>query len=297
MKTYYNDFLQKLKLDNDAYTSLLNVGEIVISNYESHLKTLIKKMYRTGCNLRLIAPQLEEIANKTNLHPNVLYFIFVAVASQNLQYDFKRADISMETFLETINDFSYKITESKMVDGCFGIQKGSFCWYSILFNLSLFKLGRLEFERIKLPFDCTLGEQTFKRGTLAFSVHIPSCGAFSRDLRLASYKKAYDFFADELQGEPILFVCHSWLLYPENANIFAPNSNSLDFYNEWHISHVFEEDTFTNAWRVFGKNYESGNVPNKTALQRAFIKHLEQGGHTGNGYGIMLFDGEKTINY
>jgi len=51
---------------------------------------------------------------------------------------------------------------------------------------------------------------TLKRGDTVINFHIPSAGPLTDEKRLDSYKQAYKFFGGK-DGEPMAFVCGSWL--------------------------------------------------------------------------------------
>ena len=58
------------------------------------------------------------------------------------------------------------------------------------------------------------------------------------------------------------------------------------------------EEAFPDAWRVFGRYFDGDTekLPIKNDLQRNYVKWLEAGNKVGEGYGIILFDGEKIVN-
>ncbi len=130
------------------------------------------------------------------------------------------------------------------------------------------------------------------------SIHIPSSGEpFNREARMDSYRQAYAFFKEELGGGPLFCVCHSWLLYPEYKKILKPGSNIVDFQSDFDIIKADAEE-FGDAWRVFGPQYTlpAADLPEDTSMRRAFKQHLLSGGTTGEGLGILIFDGEKIVN-
>ncbi len=291
----YNHYLQLIKkydLPKEVFDELVNAGEILIDTND--FKDIVSKFYRLKWNFRLIDNDLELLSKKSGIHKYTVCFVFIAASSIHILEDFRRANISEDLYWETIEDLKYKLFECKNVHNVWG--NFVMNWYGIFFKLDIFKLGRLEFERAKLESDYSFGEYEFKKGDTAFSVHIPSSGSLSEELRLDSYKRAYEFFSDERQGKPLICFCASWLLYPQNREIFPPYINLVKFMDDWDIVDSGENEKFDDAWRVFGKDYEKGNVPSESTQQKALIKHLDQGGKTGWGRGILIFDGEKIIN-
>ena len=162
-----------------------------------------------------------------------------------------------------------------------------------------FKLGRLQYEAI--PFKngtpVTLGGYTVQPGDTVYNMHIPSCGPLNREVRFASYKKAYEFYKKDLGGKPMVFVCHSWLLYPGNREILPETLNMVDFLNDFYIYESQADDVFHDKWRVFGKDFEKpdSELPEDTTQRRCFKRWLLAGKKTGSGAGIFLYDGENFI--
>ncbi len=115
-------------------------------------------------------------------------------------------------------------------------------------------------------------------------VHIPSSGEpFEEAARLASYRLAYEFFREELNGGPLVCVCDSWLLYPDYQQILSPSSNILSFQKDFR-RHLLPH-------RRGSPRYLAGvrrrlpktalPAPGKTSMQRAFKEYLLQGKRLG----------------
>ena len=53
-----------------------------------------------------------------------------------------------------------------------------------------------------------------------------------------------------------------------------------------------------DLWRVFGHRdtYAPETLPEDTPLRRQLKEHLKNGGTMGEGYGILLHDGEKRVD-
>ena len=170
-------------------------------------------------------------------------------------------------------------------------------WYRGFFEMTRFGLGRFQFE--KTDFDADYYEKcgnTLKRGDTVINFHIPSAGPLTDEKRLDSYKQAYKFFGGK-DGEPMAFVCGSWLLYEGHREFLPENSNILRFMDDFDIIRSADREKFSDGWRVFGK-YSNGPVedlPEDTSIRRAFKQRLQQGKPTGYGYGVFFFDGEKIL--
>ena len=99
----------------------------------------------------------------------------------------------------------YKAIECKNVQGVWGNFVAH--WYPIFFSNDIVKLGRLEYENVTYEGEVPYEKNGYvvRPGDKVKSVHIPSSGEpFDQAARLASYKKAYQFFKEELQGGPLV---------------------------------------------------------------------------------------------
>ena len=118
-----------------------------------------------------------------------------------------------------------------------------------------------------------------------------------------SLQKAYEFFKKrgKIEGNVMRIFCASWLLYtPYVENIFPEGSNLHKFAEMFDVYLDSEREDFSDCWRIFGKKYEgtTEGLPSDTTLRRNFIKYINEGKSFGNGYGVILYDGEqrKIIN-
>jgi len=166
--------------------------------------------------------------------------------------------------------------------------------------MKLFALGR--FQYIKGEFIAenpyVFKDITINPGDDVYYIHIPSGGSMTEENRYDSYKKAFKFFGKK-EGDYLLLVCSSWLLYPQNKLIYPEKSNLMGFFNDFDIIRSREDEKpFPNAWRIFNKSYD-GDVsvlPQETTLQKNFAKWLAEGNKTGIGYGVIIYDGKQIIN-
>ena len=225
-----------------------------------------------GAEWAAIVPHMDRLHACSGLHRHTVDFLFLMAASERLRADYKTAGLSDALFWDTIADLKYKLIECRDV---------------------------LQYEAI--PFKngapVTLGGYTVQPGDTVYNMHIPSCGPLNREVRFASYKKAYEFYKKDLGGKPMVFVCHSWLLYPGNREILPETLNMVDFLNDFYIYESQADDVFHDKWRVFGKDFEKpdSELPEDTTQRRCFKRWLLAGKKTGSGAGIFLYDGENFI--
>ena len=296
MLNHFNAFMKKAGFPAEAEEYLSASANTLLSLCEKDIKHTIEALYQGG--VAATVNERNAMAEKTGLSIYTVNFIFLVFASERMLADFRKKSISDELFWDTIMDLKYKADECKNVKGVWGTFVEF--WYDIFFRLDLYKLGRLEFERYRYSGEpYTWGGIAVNKGDTVYGVHIPSCGSLKKELRMDSYKRAYDFFYEERGGGPLVLTCHSWLLYGDNRKIFPAHLNMVDFMNDWDLIKSEDSDEFHDAWRIFSRDFDGdvSKLPQETTQQKAMAKWLESGGKTGEGFGILIFDGEKIINH
>ncbi len=241
--------------------------------------------------------QLKEIADKYGVSPYSVDMLFLLYCTEELMINYEKKGIALSYFYELMMDLTYKLYECKKLydtDGVF-----TFFWFQRHFMMELFSLGRFQFEKNTFNYDTyTFGDITLKRGDTVYTFHIPSSGAMTKEMRYNSYKKAFEFFKEH-DEKYIPIACDSWLLYPNNREFYPEGSNLMDFMNDFDILYGYEhESAFPDSWRIFNMDFngDTSVLPKETTLQKNIVKYLETGRKIGNGYGIILFDGENIIN-
>ena len=299
MLNHYKLFIEKAELPQEAADYLLSSIDSVLPKFGKELGVIVDTLYSTNFSIKATEEGRKNLSEISGVNIYTINFIFVICASKRMLVDFLQAGYSEELFWDTIMDAKYKLFECKEVKGVWG----NFVefWYNIFYALDIFKLGRLEFERTKYPDDqkpYTFGDITVNTGDTVYSIHIPSCGPLTKELRMDSYRRAFEFFAKERGDKPLICICHSWLLFEGNREIFPARLNMVDFMNDWDIIHSEEADEYGDCWRLFGKEYDGNadNLPQNTTQQKAMVAWLKEGKKTGEGFGVLIFDGEKIIN-
>lgn len=111
----------------------------------------------------------------------------------------------------------------------------------------IFRLGRLEFEKMESPWEIHAAGWEIRKGHPVISVHIPQGEKLTPQAAAHSLEKGKSFWGDELP-----YLCHSWLLYPGLKEVLSQTSNILQFQNYFQIVDIdFAEKEA--EWRIFGK--------------------------------------------
>lgn len=292
--------MEKTDFPQEAKDCFLQAGEKLRSlNQEEALDGAVTFFYENNFDTAMTQPLLDVIAEETGISAYTLWELLLMEAAKPAKEAYLSKGVPEEVYWDTFADLKYKAVECKNVHGVWGNFVAF--WYHIFFTADIVKLGRLEFE------DRTYqGDEPYEKngyvlnpGDPVKSVHIPSSGEpFDREARLDSYKKAYALFREELQGKPLVCVCNSWLLYPPYKEILSPTSNVVSFSEDWDVISGTDTETFDDAWRVFLADSEKApeQWSEDTSMRRAFKKWVVEGGKSGFGKGILIFDGENIVN-
>ena len=241
---YLNCFIENLDLPEASRASLRENCETLVTtpgviDELVSAETLLFKDYGIdgayGVEWKPIVPHMDALSERTGLHRHVVEFLFLALASERLRENYRAAGLTDELFWDTIADLKFKLIECHDVYGIWGTFVAS--WYPWFYTMHRFKLGRLQYEAVHFSGDTpvTVGGYTVNPGDTVYNMHIPSCGSLNRAARIESYKKAYEFYKKDLDGKPMVFCCHSWLLFPKNREILPETLNMVDFIGDFYI--------------------------------------------------------------
>lgn len=294
---FYREMMERTGFPQEAKEFLTAAAETVESHAQEEFDSAVEFFADQDFSTEQTQPLIDEIAEKSALSPYTVWLLLLMEAAHPQLVTLRELHEDEQHYWDTYVDFRCKALECKEIHGVWGTFVAF--WYPIFFTGDLVKLGRLEFETIKYS-----GEQTevcgvsIAPGDFVANIHIPSSGEpFTKEARLDSYRKAYDYFAEQRNGRPLVCVCHSWLLNPEYAKILPETSNVADFQRDFATIAYEPEDEFEDAWRLFGHEHDkpTADLPEDTTMRRAFKQFFLNGGKPGCGRGILVFDGEKLL--
>ena len=243
--------------------------------------------------------KLNKLAVLYHIKNYSLHMVLLISLTEDVLARYREQGISEEIFWESVNDLKYKFKECVECKECYGTFVAG--WNSGFICLNRFALGRFQFEHNEWNHDdfTTSAGVTIKKGDKTVGFHIPSSGVpLTDEVRLDAYKKAYEFFKDEIREDGnIIFECGSWLIYEDYKTFLPENSNTVKFINDFEIVSSEPRDKFNDAWRIFAKwGYKNPKKwPEDTSMRRAFKKFVLDGNKTGHGHGIIVFDGTKIV--
>ena len=211
--------------------------------------------------------------------------------SKRLRERYAERGIADSIWYDSMCDLKWKLWECKAVKGVYGSFVAS--WFDGWFKLTRFALGRLQFEIEHFDGEYHLGTMVLTPSTKVINVHIPrTLTPLDKQSREDSYRRAAEFFRDELDGAPTVFVCHSWLLYPPAEKILPSHSNIRGFMADYEIVRYGEnkENEHPDMWRLFDMDFtgDAADFPEDSSLRAAYKKFLMDGNRTGWGYGVFI---------
>ncbi len=300
--SYIQDFMKYYNYPEEAVNCFTYILERL--DRETDFSEIFDKScqdYLSGgpMNLSAVFEQIDPAADERGISPYSIDFIFLMTASAELKRRYEEKGLPEQLFWDTLDDMRSKLLECIECEEVPGTFVGT--WFGGFFNLEMFKYGRFEYHRRnydgKEPFTTSCGI-VVNPGDLCINMHIPSHGpSLTDDIRLDSYKKAYSAFKDEFPDGIMRFTCGSWLLFPKHREFLHEGSNIVKFLNDFTIVDWAYKKDFHDGWRIFNKysDLPVDHLPRDTALRREYSDWLMNGNLPGDGYGIMIFDGEKVL--
>jgi len=170
----------------------------------------------------------------------------------------------------TLSDLAAKLAEQN------GAALTKQVWLSRHFRGSLYRLGRLQFDRVVL-----------NDGEPVLEVHIPGDGPLTPAACDESFAAARPFFAEHFPEEHYdRATCSSWLLDPQLADYLPADSNILHFQRRFTLLCQGDPGDDEIQEFIFGRHPESP-LPRQTTLQRALADHLAVGNHWHHALGSL----------
>ncbi len=302
MKNYKHAIyvMEKQDYPQEGREVVLRAEEKIASNPEANkiYESMYRAYWKRKKNFGEFQDKVKALAELIDEHVYTVNFVLILNCTKPLLAEYKKQGISEDIYWNSILDLKSKFIEGKENYDVWGTFVPG--WFIGFFNLTRFGIGRFQYEFGEF---CTeyYNEHgvEIKEDDFCLGMHIPSHqGSLSEDVRMESYKKAYEFFKDKFPNKPMIVCCHSWLLYPDNINIFPQGSKASEFLLDYEPLDITRTYDFGDLWRIFGCQYIGkpiSELPRDTSMRRAFAQWFEQGKKAGNASSILIFDGEKVL--
>ena len=288
MRNYLNDFMTKWQYTDEDKAFLLEAYDKICANSEAKAEfDRILGVYEANIKCdqykELLVPA-QNAGYLANVHKYTSGLLIYMCMTKHLKKLYEERGINDQIFYDSMLDLRYKLEECKAVRG----MVGSFVawWFPGFFDLTRFALGRLQFEVVKFGHNYDKNGIVLTPDSKVINVHIPRTGTpMDKESCDAAYAQAREFFKEEA-GENCPFICHSWLLFPEHANILPKHTNVYRFFSEFD---VFEsgENEGDDLWRLFDTEDRNPNrLPTDSSLRRNYVEHMKKGGKLGWGLGV-----------
>ena len=294
MKTA-KEFCALLDLEKDITDDIVNLEKKVSLLLGDKILILAKQTLREGIEneefLKLLKTA-ESFGKEIGEHEFRMQLIFAYYCFALLEEKYESAGISKKIYNDTIQDFKFRVYECREVYQFTGIFVA--WWYWIFCNLSLHKIDELEFEKTVANFDYIGKGVTVKKGDSIIALHIPPKFKMNRETVTRAIKESYKYYG--FSGR-VAYQCESWLLYPDFENVFVSGGNVMEFRSFFDVISSVDHESFEDCWRVFkvGKIDDLDSLPADTRLQKNMLNHLRSGCKTGDGFGVLIFDGENIV--
>lgn len=220
----------------------------------------------------------ERVMSRANYRLHFLYYF--SRMALNVWEKYAAKGISRKIYVDTFYDLTLWCGNCHRDFGEYGINE--YGWFFRHLDMTLFRLGRLQFELLASPWEIRERVPQIQKGDPVISVHIPQGEKLDPAAVHSSLQQAYEFL-----GTDKPYLCHSWLLYPGLREILNKDSNILKFQEEFQLEAVDYAER-EGEQRIFDVLKDDPlEYPENTSLQRNTKKYLLTGKRLGSGLGIL----------
>ncbi|MFI6348442.1 acyltransferase domain-containing protein [Streptomyces sp. NPDC050560] len=216
-------------------------------------------------------------------HGRHFYVHLCLAALPRLLETHRRLGVDPRVTRDTVADVGAKMATYRLAHRTGGLDRQR--WLVRHFRATLFRVGRLQFDRAVLAADAYGGAPPDgpADGEHVLELHIPGDGPLTPGLCDASLREGARFFATHFPGERhTQAVCRSWLLDEQLAALLPPTSNILGFQRRFTLfgaSQPCDDAVLEFVFHAPPGTADLARLPRRTTLQRAVLTHLEGGGH------------------
>ena len=299
---FLQNFMARYSYPEEAITEFTRIAKRLDSEaaFGADMDKIVENyMFPETDGLGEALDAVKELSEKYGENEYTMDFMFLLGCVPILKERYEKAGIDERIFWNSCDDFRCKLIE------CIDCEEvpGTFVagWNDGTFKMKRFAYGRFQYEINTYDWD---KDFTFACGKVMhpgdkyINFHIPSSGIpLTDEVRLASYKEAYEHYKYLFPDGNVVFGCGSWLLYPRHREFLPKHLNILKFMDDFEVVGWAEKEGFPNGWRVFAKysDLPYDQLPRDTALRKAYADWLMAGNNGGDAFGLFVFDGEKIV--
>ncbi len=290
MREYLVHFFEAFQYEKEDAEFFVRAYDTIMGNAEAAAmwKEAVGQYEQSmDCDYDMMIKSADRVAELCYLREYVTEYLLFACMTKYAEPRYIEHGLGYDVYYNTMSDLRYKVEECKLAKGFPGCFVAD--WFIGFFRLKRLAFGRLQFEVIDFGEEYEKEGKTLTPKTQVINVHIPRSNV-SLDEHLCdeAFATAKEYYKDVV-GENSAFVCFSWFLYPENERILSEKSNIYKFMKRFDLIKFGYDRDYENLWRLFDtdeKNYRK--LPTDTALRRAYVEHLKNGGKLGWGYGVFF---------
>ncbi len=303
MKQYIDKFLDEFSYPEEAGSCLRQAYDGIAARQQlsGEFQKLLNsyKENHQKCDFKQMTAAMKMISAAAGIHEYTGNLLLFLCLSKRLKELYQEAGIEEEIWFTSMMDLKWKLAECKLVQDVWGTFVPD--WYTKFYRMQRFGFEKLQFEIV------TFGKTYEKNGVVlqpdnpVLNVHIPRTGGrLERDALERSYQLGREFFhrrfPDVWEGKPLVFVCHSWMLFPRNLELLSEQSNLRSFMADYDMIEQGEYADYSEVWRLFDTKYTGDleKLPGNTSLRRGYKGWIERGEKTGWGYGVAVSAGQCT---
>lgn len=225
-----------------------------------------------------------------------VHLLFLILMAPHMHELYRRNGISDEVFYDSLGDLKWKLLECIRMHGIIGTFVAD--WHLRFYKMILFALGRLQYEIKKFGRDFSVCGIELHPDTTVIGVHIPSSGRLVREEYLESYARAEKFFAHLFPNGKTVFICSSWMLFPEHKVMLPETSGIRVFAEDYSVVEAYYAKPMSRPWPIFyeKKNAPADELPTNTSLERAYVERYKKGLPSGSALGVMIYKDGQILN-
>ena len=196
MRNFLINFLDRLEYPSHAKEALVSCYDAMASD-ESASEVMNKHLdiYASDGaydHNEMLSDTTKE-AMRIGIPWQTAHLVMGILLSEFLKEKYLKKGIDEQFWIDIVNDFKCKLFECHNVYHIWGSFVGH--WWKEIFSMNIFGIGRLQYQMKPFGKEYDDGAIHLTPDMKALSIHIPSSGPLTKELRIDSYKRAKEFFA------------------------------------------------------------------------------------------------------